>query len=101
MFFFLEIRMLHVSFPVSESFDNPFLRAGVSSSTLVVVGCWLLVVGCWLLVVALYGGAIEPNSGTVRLRSLVMLLEPLGINEKLIRSSVFRLAKQGWLTSKK
>jgi phenylacetic acid degradation operon negative regulatory protein len=68
---------------------------------LLVVGCWLLVVGCWLLVVALYGGAIEPNSGTVRLRSLVMLLEPLGINEKLIRSSVFRLAKQGWLTSKK
>lgn len=54
-----------------------------------------------LLVVALYGDAFEPYSGTLRLRSQVMLLEPLGINEKLIRSSVFRLAKQGWLISEK
>lgn len=54
-----------------------------------------------LLIVTLYGDAIEPHGGTVWLGSLVKLLEPLGINERLIRSSVFRLAKEGWLTSEK
>lgn len=35
------------------------------------------------------------------LGSLIQLLEPFGINERLIRTSMFRLTKEGWLTAEK
>lgn len=53
------------------------------------------------LIVTLYGDAIEPHGGTVWLGSLIQLLEPFGINERLIRTSMFRLTKEGWLTAEK
>jgi phenylacetic acid degradation operon negative regulatory protein len=53
------------------------------------------------LIITLYGDAIEPHGGTVWLGSLIQLLEPFGINERLIRTSIFRLTKEGWLTSEK
>ncbi len=43
------------------------------------------------LIITLYGDAIEPHGGTVWLGSLINLLEPIGINERLIRTSIFRL----------
>ncbi|MEW5506874.1 phenylacetic acid degradation operon negative regulatory protein PaaX [Pseudomonas antarctica] len=53
------------------------------------------------LIITLYGDAIEPHGGTVWLGSLIKLLEPIGINERLIRTSIFRLTKEGWLTAEK
>lgn len=53
------------------------------------------------LIVTLYGDAIEPHGGTVWLGSLIRLLEPMGINERLIRTSIFRLTKEEWLTAEK
>ncbi len=53
------------------------------------------------LIITLYGDAIEPHGGTVWLGSLIQLLEPMGINERLIRTSIFRLTKEGWLSAEK
>lgn len=53
------------------------------------------------LIITLYGDAIEPRGGKVWLGSLIQLLEPMGINERLIRTSIFRLAKENWLTAEK
>ncbi len=53
------------------------------------------------LIVTLYGDAIEPHGGTVWLGSLIRLLERTGINERLIRTSMFRLSKENWLTAEK
>lgn len=53
------------------------------------------------LIITLYGDAIEPHGGTVWLGSLIKALEPMGINERLIRTSIFRLTKEGWLSADK
>ncbi|WP_417507075.1 phenylacetic acid degradation operon negative regulatory protein PaaX [Marinomonas gallaica] len=53
------------------------------------------------LVITLYGDAIEPHGGTVWLGSLIKLLEPMGINERLMRTTIFRLTQDGWLTNDK
>ena len=53
------------------------------------------------LIITLYGDVIEPHGGTVWLGSLFTLLEPMGINERLVRTSVFRLAKEEWLIAEK
>ena len=49
------------------------------------------------LVMTVFGDAIAPRGGSVWLGSLIALLEPLGIGERLVRTSVFRLAEEGWL----
>ncbi len=51
------------------------------------------------LIVTLYGDAIVPRGGTVWLGSIARLLEPFGISDRLVRTSVFRLARDGWLES--
>ena len=53
------------------------------------------------LIVTLYGDAIEPRGGTVWMGSLIRLLEPVGINERLSRTSIYRLTQEGWLTADK
>lgn len=53
------------------------------------------------LITTLYGDAIEPHGGTAWLGSIVSLLEPIGINERLVRTSVFRLNKEDWLSADK
>ncbi|MDO6749310.1 phenylacetic acid degradation operon negative regulatory protein PaaX, partial [Gilvimarinus sp. 1_MG-2023] len=53
------------------------------------------------LVITIYGDAIEPHGGTVWLGSLIKLLEPIGINERLMRTTIFRLTQDGWLMSDK
>jgi len=37
----------------------------------------------------------------VQLKALIELLAPFGINERLVRTSVFRLVKEGWLEAKR
>lgn len=51
------------------------------------------------LIVTLYGDVLAPRGGTAWLGSLINALEPFGLNDRLTRTSVFRLAKDGWLTS--
>lgn len=49
------------------------------------------------LIISVFGDAILPRGGRIWLGSLIRLLEPLEVNERLIRTSVFRLAKDEWL----
>ncbi len=52
------------------------------------------------LVVTVWGDAIAPHGGEVWLSGLIRLLAPFGINERLTRTSVFRLAREGWLAAR-
>ena len=52
------------------------------------------------LIITVWGDAIAPHGGAVMLAGLIKLLAPFGINERLVRTSVFRLAREGWLTAK-
>ncbi|MWJ27918.1 phenylacetic acid degradation operon negative regulatory protein PaaX [Halomonas sp. ZH2S] len=53
------------------------------------------------LIITVYGDAIVPRGGTVWLGSLYQLLEPIGINERLVRTSVYRLTQDTWLQGEK
>jgi phenylacetic acid degradation operon negative regulatory protein len=52
------------------------------------------------LIITVWGDAIAPHGGAVMLGGLIDLLAPFGINERLVRTSVFRLAREGWLKAK-
>ena len=49
------------------------------------------------LIISAFGDAIVPRGGRIWLGSLIRLLEPLALSERLIRTSVFRLAREEWL----
>src|SRR5579863_5930527 len=49
------------------------------------------------LLVTVLGDAISPRGGTISLASLIRLATPFGISERLVRTSVGRLAQDGWL----
>src|SRR5690349_87804 len=49
------------------------------------------------LIVTVWGDALAPHGGEAWLAGLIRLLAPFGINERLTRTSVFRLARDGWL----
>ncbi|HEX9172451.1 MAG TPA: phenylacetic acid degradation operon negative regulatory protein PaaX [Telluria sp.] len=51
------------------------------------------------LVMTIFGDAIAPHGGTVWLGSLIELLSPFGVNDRLLRTSVYRLAQEGWLVA--
>lgn len=51
------------------------------------------------LIVSAFGDAVLPRGGRVWLGSLIQLLQPLGVSERLVRTSVFRLAKDQWLST--
>lgn len=51
------------------------------------------------LIMSVFGDAILPRGGRIWLGSLIQLLEPLALNARLIRTSVFRLAKEEWLAT--
>ena len=52
------------------------------------------------LITTVFGDAIAPRGGTVWLGSLIRAMDGFGINERLVRTSVFRLVKDGWLQSR-
>jgi len=52
------------------------------------------------LVVTVWGDAIAPHGGAVWLSGLISLLAPLGLNERLVRTSVYRLVREGWLAAR-
>lgn len=49
------------------------------------------------LIITVFGDAVLPRGGRIWLGSLIRLLEPLNLNDRLIRTSVFRLVKDAWL----
>lgn len=53
------------------------------------------------LVMTLFGDAIRPHGGALWLGSLIRLLSPFGISDRLVRTSVFRLAEDGWLSGQR
>ncbi len=51
------------------------------------------------LLVTVWGDALAPHGGAVWLAALIRLLAPFGINDRLVRTSVFRLVRDGWLAA--
>jgi len=51
------------------------------------------------LLVTIFGDAIAPRGGAVTLGSLIRLAAPFGLTERLVRTAVARLAREGWLTA--
>jgi phenylacetic acid degradation operon negative regulatory protein len=51
------------------------------------------------LITTVFGDAILPRGGRVSLGSMILLLQPLGVSERLVRTAVYRLIKEEWLQS--
>lgn len=51
------------------------------------------------LVMTVCGDTIAPHGGAFWLGSMIELLGPLGVGDRLVRTSVFRLVQEGWLTA--
>lgn len=49
------------------------------------------------LVVTVFGDAIAPHGGAIWLGGLIRLLASFGINERAVRTTVFRLTREHWL----
>lgn len=49
------------------------------------------------LIITMFGDAILPRGGNIWLGSLITLAKPFGISERLVRTGVYRLAREGWL----
>ena len=53
------------------------------------------------LLITIFGDAIAPRGGAVTLGSLIRLAAPFGLTERLVRTSVARLARDGWLAARR
>jgi phenylacetic acid degradation operon negative regulatory protein len=53
------------------------------------------------LIVTVFGDSILPRGGAIALGSLFALAAPFGLNERLVRTATARLAKDGWLESRR
>lgn len=51
------------------------------------------------LIVTVFGDSIAPHGARLWMGSLIRLMEPLGINERLVRTAVQRLTTEQWLRS--
>lgn len=51
------------------------------------------------LIVTVYGDALAHHGGSAWLGSVIKLAAPLGLNERVVRTSVFRLSKEDWLAA--
>lgn len=49
------------------------------------------------LIITLFGDVVSQHGKEVWLGSAALALDDLGVNDRLVRTSVFRLAKEGWL----
>jgi phenylacetic acid degradation operon negative regulatory protein len=49
------------------------------------------------LITTVFGDAIAPRGGNVWLGSLITVMADFSLSERLVRTSVFRLTKDGWL----
>jgi phenylacetic acid degradation operon negative regulatory protein len=53
------------------------------------------------LLITIFGDAIAPRGGLATLGSLIRLAAPFGLTERLVRTSVGRLARDGWLVARR
>jgi phenylacetic acid degradation operon negative regulatory protein len=53
------------------------------------------------LLITIFGDAIAPRGGAVTLGSLIRLAATFGLTERLVRTSVARLARDGWLVARR
>lgn len=53
------------------------------------------------LIVTIYGDSIAPRARGLWLSQLIALLRPFHVDERLARTSTFRLAEEGWLSSER
>ena len=51
------------------------------------------------LIVTIFGDSVTPRGGEVWLGSLIRVFESLGINQRLVRTAVYRLVQDGILTN--
>ena len=51
------------------------------------------------LIISMFGDAIYPRGGAIWLGCLIRMLAPLEINERLIRTAIYRLVKEDWLVT--
>jgi len=51
------------------------------------------------LVMTIFGDAIAPHGARLWLGSLIELVAPMGVTDRLVRTSVFRLVQEGWLVA--
>lgn len=51
------------------------------------------------LIISMFGDSISHHGGSVWLGSLIKALEPFGLNQRLVRTSVYRLIQEEWLAS--
>ena len=58
-------------------------------------------IGGGSLIITIFGDAIAPKGGAISLGSLIKLCAPFGITERLVRTSVARLADDAWLSAKR
>jgi phenylacetic acid degradation operon negative regulatory protein len=53
------------------------------------------------LLITIFGDSIAPRGGAITLGSLIGLARPFGLTERLVRTSVARLARDGWLEARR
>ncbi len=53
------------------------------------------------LLITIFGDAIAPRGGAVTLQSLIALARPFGLTERLVRTAAARLAREGWLATRR
>lgn len=51
-------------------------------------------------IITIFGDALLPRGGNIWLGSLIALAGSFGISERLVRTGVYRLAREGWLESR-
>ncbi|MCL2345802.1 MAG: phenylacetic acid degradation operon negative regulatory protein PaaX [Desulfobulbus sp.] len=53
------------------------------------------------LIITIYGDFVAPHGGTIWLGSIIKLAQLLGVNERYVRTSVYRLSQEKWLASER
>ena len=51
------------------------------------------------LIITLFGDTVLPHGGVLSLGSLIGVAREFGISERLVRTGVYRLSQEGWLSS--
>lgn len=52
------------------------------------------------LIISVFGDAVSQHGSAVWLGSLIKVLEPFGLNQRQIRTAVFRLVQEDWLSAR-
>lgn len=53
------------------------------------------------LMISVFGDSIAPYAEGIWLGTFIELMAPLGLNERLVRTSAFRLIEEGWLRARR